>query len=63
MFIHDTVTTDGIVTYSEVRKFLEDIHRIVNYKSIKTLRNDSVTLSESHLIFTRKGCNDDFKPM
>ena len=64
MLIHDTVTSNGIVTYSEVREFLEkDFQRIVNYKSIKTLRNESLTLSENHLVFARKEHNDDFKPM
>ena len=48
MLIHDTVTSNGIVTYSEMREFLEkDFQRIVNYKSIKTLRNESLTVWES----------------
>ena len=50
--------------YSEVRAFLKkDALVATKYLSIRTLSNDSLILSEDHLVYARKFSNDEFNPM
>ena len=64
LLINDTVLPNVGVAYSEVITFLhKDPYVTSQYMSIKTLFNESLMLSESHLVFTRKGCSNGFSPM
>ena len=64
IFVHNTVLSDGSVAYSEVQTFLhKDPNITLQYKSIRTMFNESLVLSENHLIFTRKDCANGFSPM
>ena len=64
LFVYYTVLSNGSVTYSEVQTFLhKNPSMILPYKSIRTLLNESLILSENHLVFTRKFGSDEFSPM
>ena len=57
-------TSNGEAIYSEVRAFLKrqpDV--IVSYKTIKTLWNQTLSLSGNHLIYARKSGQGVFIPM
>ena len=52
----------GSLKYSEVTAFLQRQHSVVTqYKSITTLSNETITVSPSHLIYTRENINDKFE--
>ena len=64
LLINDTVLSNGNVTYSEVTAFLhKDPYVTSRYMPIKTSFNEPLMLSESHTVFTRKGCSGGFNPM
>ena len=64
LFVHVTVLSNGSMGYSEVQTFLhKDPNTTAQYKCIRTLCNESLMLSENHLVFTRKGFSDGFRPM
>ena len=58
-----SVSLGGSVTYSKVRTFLKKQHMVTNmYKQIITL-NNTISLSENHLIYTRSNWMEKFNPM
>ena len=60
----NTVSSDGTITYSEVRIFLEKrADGILEFKSITTYLDQTLTLTGNHLVYARKTCNDKFNPM
>ena len=63
IFCH-SVSSEGTVTYSKVVTFLNQQQTVtIDYKSIGTALNKTITLSGSHLIFSRKSVTEDFNPM
>ena len=58
------VSSDGKLRYSEVKTFLQKKESVTAvYMLIKTSWNSSISLSENHLIYTRKGFDNKFTPM
>ena len=58
-----TVSSTGMVTYSEVRAFLEKESDImIQCKSISTV-NETLILTGNHLIFAREKFASQFNPM
>ena len=58
------VSSTGRMAYSAVRIFLKkDSLTIVKYQSITTSCNESLTLSEDHLLYARKVGSEEFHPM
>ena len=59
----DTVSSDGKITYSKVKAFIEK-HNTTNgrYRAITTSWNNTIVLSKRHLIYGRKRCADKFEP-
>ena len=52
------------ITYSEVEAFLEKQYTMITmYKSITTSQFKKISLTGSHLIFTKKEYADQFDPM
>ena len=52
------------MTYSELNAFLHKDDQITGmYKTIKTLCNESITLSGNYLIFARKIFSSEFSAM
>ena len=50
--------------YTEVRTFLEKKHNaVMEYLSITTVCNKTLTISPNHLPYARKGGSDEFNPM
>ena len=63
MLYFDIVSSNGIVTYSEVKAFLKKEQNVITqYKPIAT-KNKTLTLSADHLVYARKGLVDRFYPM
>ena len=63
MFFSHTVSTEGMITYSEVITFLKNQPTtLVIYKSIMTSMK-TIRLSGNHLIFARKNAALKFHPM
>ena len=57
-------SSNSEVIYGEVRAFLKiQPDAIVSYKTIKTLWNQTLSLSGNHLIYTRKSGQGIFTPM
>ena len=64
IFIFNVVSATGNLIYSEVITFLHKApEMIVKYMSVTTLSNETLTLSQNHLIYTKKYYNDNFHPM
>ena len=62
-FFH-TVSSTGYVTYNEVRIFVEKHHAaVLKCQSITTLCNQTLKLSQNHLVYARKFYSDDFNAM
>ena len=62
-FFH-IVSSTGYVTYNEVRTFAEKDHAAtLKCQSITTLCNQTLKLSQNHIVYARKFCSDDFNPM
>ena len=60
-FIDSYLVSQGRIKYSEVTAFLQKQQDMAAmYLSITTLSNKTITLSESHLIYTRKNSRDKF---
>ena len=58
------ISVTGNLIYSEVRAFLtKNSEKLIKYMLITTLFNETLTLSQNHLIYTRKADSDDFYPM
>ena len=58
------VSTNGTITYSEVRTFLEkQTDVIVEFKSITTYLDQTLTLTGNHLVYARKASNAKFNPV
>ena len=58
------VSPDGTIEFSEVRTFLEKKVEVTNtYKSITTSRNNTISLTGNHLIYTKKSHIDKFVAM
>ena len=58
------VSSDGIFGYSEVMSFLKEQPTIMAvYQSITTSCNNTIDLSENHLIYGRTSSTDKFSPM
>ena len=58
------VSSDGGLKYDEVRTFITKQHGITTYyKSITTSLNYSISLSEKHLIYSRKSGSGKFHTM
>ena len=59
------VSAGGMVMHSAVRAFLKKQPNIIGkYKSIMTSQdNNTLTLSENHLLYARTNCHDRFNPM
>ena len=63
-FVFSIVTLSGRVKHSEVKMFLKRQPDVIRkYKSITTVMNSTLTLSENHLVFARKYYSDKFYPM
>ena len=63
-YIFHPVSSEGKLRYSKVKTFLlkkESVTAV--YMLIRTSWNISISLSENHLIYTRKGFNNKFTPM
>ena len=59
-----SVLSDGQVTYSYIDTFLHKQHNVaIMYKSIRTSLNETITLTGSHLIYSRKSFTDKFNEM
>ena len=57
------MTADGSVVYSEVRLFLQRKSKVIStFLSITTL-NKTITLSDEHLIYSRKVDSPKFNPV
>ena len=57
------VSSTGQRIYSEVKAFLQkEPNIIVQCKSISTV-NETLTLTENHLVYARKSFSDHFHPM
>ena len=57
------VSSAGNKIYSEVKTFLKrHADMIMDYNSITTSGNETLTLSENHLIYARTSCQDQFNP-
>ena len=57
------VSSTGTVVYSEVKTFLKKQPNIITkYLSI-VIRNESLTLTENHMVYARKNFVDYFMPM
>ena len=55
---------DAKVTYTEVRAFLKYSPDTINkFKSITTSQNKTITLTEYHLLYARKGYYGNFNPV
>ena len=53
--------SQGRLKYSKVSRFLQKQHNVTAmYRIISILSNDTITLTDSHLIYTRKSINDKF---
>ena len=64
LFIGNSVTSDGAVIYSAVRAFLKKQPTVsAVYKSIVSDQNNIISLSENHLIYTRKSYTSKFNLM
>ena len=56
-----SVSSGGRLTYSRVKAFQKKQYSMTSvYKSISTSSNNTITLSENHLIYTRKNCINKF---
>ena len=58
-----SVSSDGTLTYSQVRTFLKSQPAVVTmYKSFTTSSNNTIQLSGNHLIYARQN-SEKFSPM
>ena len=52
------------MTYSEGKTFMKkDANMILEYKSITTMTNESLLLTEDHLVYARKCDSEEFNPV
>ena len=64
MLFFNKVTASGSVKYSSVKAFLKKQSDVImNYKSIATFLNKSISLSGNHLVYARKHDSDKFHVM
>ena len=64
LYFYCTVSSTGHLTYSEVKMFLEKCPKtILKYQSVITHSNDTLSLSQNHLVYARKYNSDQFIPM
>ena len=62
--LRNLAATDGSVTYSEIRTFMEKQPTVITtYKTITTSSNNTIRLSGNHLIYARKFPTEQFYPM
>ena len=60
-FLFEIATSAATVTYSEIITFIEKKPNVVvNFKSITTSQNETLTLSGKHLIFARGSSSNKF---
>ena len=56
-----SVSSGGRLTYGKVKAFQKKQYSMTSvYKSISTSSNNTITLSENHLIYARKNCRNKF---
>ena len=59
--VYSFSVSQGSLKYSEVTAFLQKQPDVFGqYKAITTLSNDTIVLSDRHLIFVRDSVNDKF---
>ena len=59
----ETVSSDGRITYSKVKTFIEKQNTTTGrYRAITTFWNNTIILSKSHLIYGRKTYTEKFQP-
>ena len=59
-----TVSSTGNVIFSEVKTFLMRQTSVISmYKSLTTSRNDTIILSDTHLLYAIKSSDEKFHPM
>ena len=62
-FSFHTVSSGGILTYSQVTMFLKQPNQILKYQSITTVGNETLSLTGNHLVYARKCNSDQFIPV
>ena len=58
------VSSNGVIGFSEVRGFLKKQETVIyTYKSIRTSKNITITLTGNHLIYVQKSYAEKFIPL
>ena len=58
------VSSSGNLMFSEGRTFMKRQHALkTTYKSLKTHKNNTICMTEDHLIYARKDSNNSFNQM
>ena len=64
LLLFQTDASNGKTTYRAVKSFLKRQPAVImNYRTITTFRNETLSLSGSHLIYARQISNAKFTPM